>query len=219
MRVENVNAWCRRNFRLLAVTPAAVVVLFFTSRWAVGLPWGSTEAPAWVQAVGSVVAIFAAWLIPHYHEAARLRRIKNDMYDSAGWLAIRIGGDLGYISGSLDRARLEPNEEEVFKAWRDRGALTSSEIHNKAAAELPIEHFSGEDISILFAIRDAAGFAEECSRVLYEWDFKRHPLISEAFPLYDRLSYHLTQISWATRRTYGRPESKLPNVKGIERHA
>src|SRR5471032_776952 len=54
------------------------------------LPWDSPNAPAWVQAVGSIAAIIAAWLIPYQHEQMRIRKQKEDLIASVAWLALRV---------------------------------------------------------------------------------------------------------------------------------
>lgn len=70
----------QREFVIKSSGPSALKVLLFLPAMLLAasllfyMPWSSPNAPAWVKAVGSIVAIFAAWLIPHQLERARLRK-------------------------------------------------------------------------------------------------------------------------------------------------
>lgn len=55
--------------KTLAVSPIVVVIGY----WVACLPWSSENAPAWVQAFGSIAAIIAAASLPVWHDVIRVR--------------------------------------------------------------------------------------------------------------------------------------------------
>jgi len=86
----------QREFFIKSSSPSGLKVLLFLPAMLLAasllfyMPWSSPNAPAWVKAVGSIVAIFPAWLIPHQLERARLRKQKSELLASVGWLALRV---------------------------------------------------------------------------------------------------------------------------------
>lgn len=195
---------------LWLVSPFAVLA----GVWMVYLPWESNSAPAWVQAVGSVAAIFTAWMIPYLHEQRRLEREKNQIFDSAGWLALRLENSLQHMESVLDRAA-EEDAQQLVNQWLFLGQEDEWVLHEKAASELPMSAFTGADISYLLAIRSTAVFGAKCARIICSWDFAASPDIRGDFPLYDRISFHKGQISWALTHTLYRPGTNHPKRKPI----
>jgi len=208
--------YCRNAWRALkehaAITVPGVVGVFAAVYVLMLAVHAGEVGAAWVQAIGSISAIIAAWLIPLMHERARQKRHQHDIYDSAGWLAVRISNTLNGIDETLKRAGAEEDPIAVIKSWRMFESLSSCEVQNKAAEELPLSAFSGWEISYLIAIRSSAAFCLECVKVIEDWDFESSPDIASAFPLYARLQVHQSQIDWAKEHTYNRPGSKLPRV-------
>jgi len=215
LSIEVIGMWYERGWRwarehLTITVPGVVLIFAATYIMMLAVNAGEVGA-AWVQAIGSVAAILAAWMIPHLHERARLRKVQNDIYDSAGWLALRIRNELTAMQNVLDRAVEEADPAESVVIWRTVGGVAECSIHKQAADELPISAFCGVDISYLMAIRAAAGFGVECSEVLSGWDFEAVPDITNHFPLYGRLAFHLNRIEWAMEHTHSRPGSGVGN--------
>lgn len=77
MRIRKFAAGVGRHWKLLALTPVAVLVAFFSIRWLFSLPWDSQSAPGWLQAIGSIFAILAAGLFPIWHFAIQESRRKK----------------------------------------------------------------------------------------------------------------------------------------------
>lgn len=49
--------------KLLLVSPIAILLAFGLFQ----MPWGDASAPAWVQAIGTILAVLAAWYFPYRH--------------------------------------------------------------------------------------------------------------------------------------------------------
>lgn len=188
--------------KLWLVSPIAALLVFGLFQ----LPWGAASAPAWVQAVGSIAAIFAAWIIPFVHEQTRRKKVQNDVLDSAGWLAFRISNSLEHMASVIERTGLERNPSAVINRWRFLGQPSNWAIHHQAADELPMSAFTGADIGFLLAIRGTAAFGLECAEIVNCWDFEKNPDMVGDFPLHDRMSFHKSQISWVLENTLHRTD-------------
>nr|WP_288467369.1 hypothetical protein [uncultured Pseudomonas sp.] len=77
MQFEKISLWLRKNWKLLMLTPMAIVLGLLLLIWMMGLDWGSQNAPAWVQAVGSIAAILAAILIANGQSRREQARIRS----------------------------------------------------------------------------------------------------------------------------------------------
>lgn len=161
---------------------------------------GMEDAPAWVQAVGSIVAIFAAWMIPFHHEQARREQVNKEIFDSAGCLALRIKSNLETLENYLERSR-EGDVEALIKEWSEFGEENDWSVNLQAASELPVSVFSGESISYLLAIRSTAMFGLGCAKILSEWDVKGIPDFYNNCPFREKLEYYKPLISWALENT------------------
>lgn len=184
----------------LLVTPIAVLLVF----WFFHLPWGEESAPAWVQAIGSIAAIFAAWMIPFLHEQARIKRESAELFESAGWLAFRVSNSLEHMADVIRCAEIEANPAAVVDRWRFLGQRNGWLLDVKAADDFPIGKFTGSDISYLLGIRGAAAFGLECAEVLDRWDFEQARAQGKEFPLRDRMVFHKSQIDWVLSNTLNR---------------
>lgn len=61
----------RQVFCRAWVPPVAVVVLFGACWWAVYWQWWCVDWPAWVQAIGSILAIISGFLVVKYQDGVR----------------------------------------------------------------------------------------------------------------------------------------------------
>lgn len=184
------------SFKWLSI----VKVLFFSpvvviSAWLIFfLPWSSPNAPAWVQAIGSVAAIIAAWLIPYQHEQIRLKKQKEDLLASVAWLALRVKNSFDHMTDVIHRS--EPKARE---RWLIFSQPTDWAIHRDAAREFPLTGFTRDEISWLLALRSVTEFGLMCAESLSVWDFDENPNLADDFPHNDGIEYHLPQIEWVLR--------------------
>ena len=155
------------------------------------LPWGSPNAPAWVQAVGSVAAIIAAWLIPYQHEQLRARKQKEDILSSVAWLALRVKNNFDHMEVVIDESDPEARDRWLFLAGPSDWAT-----HRDAAREFPLTAFTREEISWLLSLRSITEFGVVCAETLKVWDFAGNPDLAHDFPHNDGIEYHRPQIDW-----------------------
>ena len=126
--------------KILFLSPVVAVpicLLFY-------LPWDSPNAPAWVQAVGSIAAIIAAWLIPYQHEQMRVRKQKEDLLASVAWLALRVKNSFDHMVGVIQRS-----EPEALDHWLFLSEPSDWAIHRDAAREFSLAGFTHDEISWL----------------------------------------------------------------------
>lgn len=167
------------------------------------LPWDSQVAPSWVQAIGSILAIFAAWYIPFSHEQRRLERERVDIFETAGWLALRISNSLDHMAEVISKS----NPEDV-KRWKFLGQPGDWAVHLKATSELPLVAFRGEEIAYLLALRSTAQFGVECAEIVAGWNFKSFPDMKSNFPFNDRMTFHQSEIEWVMKHTLNSKKRK-----------
>lgn len=159
------------------------------------LPWDSPNAPAWVQAVGSIAAIIAAWLIPYQHEQIRIKKQKEDLLASVAWLALRVKNSFDHMMDVILRS-----EPKARDRWLFLSSPTDWAIHRDAAREFPLTGFTSDEISWLLALRSITEFGLMCAESLSVWDFDNTPNLAEDFPHNDGIEYHLSQIEWVVRQ-------------------
>jgi len=187
----------QREFVIKSSNPAILTVYLLTpfSLLAGGLllyvPWSSPNAPAWVQAVGSIAAIIAAWLIPYHLERARLKKQKADLLASVGWLALRVKNSFDHMSSVVSKS-----DPDALRGWLFVSAHAEWSIHRDAAREFPLAGFTRDEISWLLALRSVTEFGVLCSEALRTWDFEAEPHLAENFPLKDGIIFHRPQINW-----------------------
>jgi len=158
------------------------------------LPWSSPNAPAWVQAVGSIAAIVAAWLIPYQHEQIRIRKQKEDLLASVAWLALRVKNSFDHMKEVIHRSEPRARDRWLFLSQPIDWA-----IHRDAAREFPLTGFTRDEISWLLALRSVTEFGLICAESLRVWDFDDNPNLAENFPHNEGIEYHLHQIQWVVR--------------------
>lgn len=183
---------------VIRFTWASVVKVLFFSPVVVApiclllyLPWGSEKAPAWVQAVGSIAAIIAAWLIPYKHEQMRARKQKEDLRTSVAWLALRVKNSFDHMAGVIRKS--EPEERD---RWLFLSQPNSWVIHRDAAREFPLTAFTRDEIALLLALRSITEFGLMCAEALRSWDFDDSPHLAHAFPHNGGVVFHGSQIEW-----------------------
>lgn len=173
--------------RVLCLSPA-VVILFWLLLY---LPWGSANAPAWVQAVGSIAAIIAAWLIPYKHEQMRARKQKEDLLASVGWLALRVKNSFDSMANVIGRS-----ESYARDRWLFTSQPKSWVIHRDAAREFPLMGFTSDEIALLLSLRAVTEFGVSCAETLRTWDFDDSPHLDRDFPHNKGIEFHRPQIEW-----------------------
>lgn len=191
-----------RKVVVIRFTWAGVAKAFFLSPLViipfsllVHLPWDSANAPAWVQAVGSVAAIIAAWWIPHQHEKSRVEKQKDELLASVGWLALRISNTFTHMASVIEKSTPEGRD-----GWSFVDGPLSWKIHRDAAREFPLTGFTHDEISWLLALRSITEFGVLCSETLKEWDFEKSPDLADSFPWNDGLVFHRPQIKWVLKQ-------------------
>lgn len=173
--------------KLFLFSPALLLIgslLFY-------VPWSSPNAPAWVQAVGSIAAIIAAWLIPYQLERARARKQKAELVASVGWLALRVKNSFDHMASVVKQS-----DPAALRRWLFLSSPLDWSIHRDAAREFPLTGFTRDEISWLLSLRSITEFGLTCSETLSAWDFETDPNLAENFPLNDEIKFHHPQIEW-----------------------
>ena len=177
--------------RVLCLSPVVVIpicLLFY-------LPWGSVNAPAWVQAVGSITAIFAAWVIPYLHEQIRARKQKKDLLASVGWLALRVKNSFDHMASAIARSEAVDRD-----GWLFSSQPISWMVHRDAAREFSLTGFTSDEIALLLSLRSITEFGVVCAETLRTWDFDDSPHLDQDFPHNKGIVFHRPQINWVLSR-------------------
>jgi hypothetical protein len=168
--------------KLLLVSPLAALALFGL----LCLPWGAESAPAWVQAVGSVAAILAAWIIPHRHELAKEKRQKDAIITGIGALGTR----QAMLFHKLERlmscapAHHECDWDGVENEWS---------VHKAVVEAFTPEAVMGFDVSFLIYLRQGANFGAMAAARAREWDLLY--LDDPERELIKKVAWHREQIA------------------------
>ncbi|SDF23447.1 hypothetical protein [Phytopseudomonas seleniipraecipitans] len=178
--------------------PMMIILLFIAVFGATYAPWGADAAPAWVQAVGSVAAIIAAWLIPQLHDHHREKKNREDVIASIHWVAVMGKNNLQALIGVIERS-----EVGYLKFWKSTSSGADFKILLDAANAVPLTTFSGSDISYVINLRQALSFGDECAEVLRNWTDGEAPLLAGAFPKINNLTHHAHQIDWVLEQLAG----------------
>jgi len=173
--------------RVLCLSPAVVVPICLL----LYLPWGSENAPAWVQAVGSIAAIIAAWLIPYQHEQMRARKQKEDLLTSVAWLALRVKNSFDHMADVIGRSESDARDRWLFLSQPNKWA-----IHRDAAREFRLTGFTSDEIAWLLSLRSITEFGVSCAKTLRTWDFDERPHLAHDFPHNDGIIFHRSEIDW-----------------------
>ena len=159
------------------------------------LPWANPNAPAWVQAVGSIAAILAAWQIPYQHERLRAQKQKEDLLASVSWLALRVKNSFDHMAGVIKKSDVDARNRWLFLA-----SPLDWSIHRDAAREIPLTGFTYDEISWLLSLRAITEFGVLCAESLRTWDFEARPHLAKDFPYNDGIEFHRPQIEWVLKR-------------------
>jgi len=187
----------QREFVIKSSRPAVLkLFLFSPALLLIGsllfyVPWSSPNAPAWVQAVGSIAAIIAAWLIPYQLERARARKQKAELVASVGWLALRVKNCFDHMASVVKQS-----DPAALRRWLFLSSPLEWSIHRNAAREFPLAGFTRDEISWLLSLRSITEFGLTCSETLSAWDFETDPNLAENFPLKDGIKFHHPHIEW-----------------------
>ncbi|WP_055135005.1 hypothetical protein [Pseudomonas corrugata] len=177
--------------RFLFLSPVVLIPSYLVF----SLPWESSNAPAWVQAVGSIAAIIAAWMIPHRHEQMRIRKQKEDLLASVSWLALRVKNSFEHMAGVIGESKAGPRDRWLFLS----GPLCWT-VDRNAAQEFPITGFTHDEISWLLSLRAITEFGTSCAEALARWDFAAAPDLSKDFPYYEGIEFHRPHIEWVLKQ-------------------
>ena len=145
--------------RALTLSPAAVLVGWWVYTWS----WNSQNAPAWVQAVGSIAAILAAWFIPQLHELSKEKRKRADAHENLRWLAIRLGVQCDRMLNVLrDPATHLPFFHTIndLELWR---------VHHKLINDVPITDLAEMDMVLIANLRTIAAIGLALGIEVHGW--------------------------------------------------
>lgn len=187
----------QREFVIKSSRPAVLKLFLFspalllTGSLLFYVPWSSPNAPAWVQAVGSIAAIIAAWLIPYQLERARARKQKAELLASVGWLALRVKNSFDHMASVVKQS-----DPAALRRWLFLSSPFEWSIHRDAAREFPLAGFTRDEISWLLSLRSITEFGLTCSEALRTWDFEIDPNLARNFPLNDGIKFHQPHIEW-----------------------
>jgi hypothetical protein len=159
------------------------------------VPWSSSNTPAWVQAIGSIAAILAAWQIPYQHERLRAKQQKEDLLASVSWLALRVKNSFDHMADVINKSDVDARDRWVFLA-----SPLDWAIHRDAAREFPLTGFTYDEISWLLSLRAITEFGVLCANSLRDWNFEARPNLDKDFPYNDGIEFHRPQIEWVLKQ-------------------
>ncbi|MEK8080736.1 hypothetical protein [Pseudomonas sp. XK-1] len=150
------------NPKSLLVSPVAPLLLF-------GLffvPWGSPSAPAWVQAIGTVLALIGAAALPIYHSrhaelrrertaAGQLRLLSEECYEKLWMLS----------NCFLNRER----EGHAIELFISAGRPEEWQVLELAVSQYPMELVPAKHLSALNTLRNSVSHARLICSQLRDW--------------------------------------------------
>lgn len=107
---------------------------------------------SWVQAIGSIGAIFAAGYFPIRHEKAKAKQIRRDSLTSLLHLANRLDNFL-----SLELSALDDHAGHVM--WKTHNRTQELKLVSNLANEFPASMFIGFEMAYLSELRSSALYA------------------------------------------------------------
>lgn len=116
---------------------------------------------SWVQAVGSIAAIMAAWAIPYFHEQSKEKRARKHLIENLLHVARMQLALQKRVHSALDGTG-------DFYRWTGGTGSTELAINTKLLSELPASAFTGMDMSYLSGLRFAASSAVSLGNSLLE---------------------------------------------------
>lgn len=157
--------WCDRAWGFVkrhSTVPGFVVVFAATYVLVLAMNAGETGA-AWVQAIGSIAAIIAAWVIPYRHELAKETRQRHGVIESVGALGTR-------QAMLLQRLVLLMISPQVHANCDWEKEMTEWKVHHDVVEAIPPEVMIGFDISYLIYLREGAKFGLSAVEQASKWD-------------------------------------------------
>lgn len=206
---EEFTIKLRPRSLLIGVALSPVIVLL--GWWVCSWDWESNNAPAWVQAVGSVLAIIAAWFVPQLHEAAKERRKRDQMLRNLGWMAIR--------TRVMGRRLIEVLDfpDANLSGWIGLNDLERWNVQRQAVDTFPIETLAGDDVVIIANLRLAAVFGQMVAESICEQARAYSDVVDDtvllrrrAYEACDCCDFVLDLINWTPR------PSDLDDEDGVE---
>jgi len=148
--------------KLLAFSPVIVVIVYAI----ICLPWASEDAPGWVQAIGSIVAIIAAGCFPIWHSSLDHMRQQRSRLELMRVLA----DDSAQALFLLTNCFVMPEHEvawmrQYLQNHRDRDWPHLLD----GLAQVPVAEIPPQRASDLARIRDAVQFGASVAAMIPEW--------------------------------------------------
>lgn len=173
-----------KDMRLLIVSPVAVIMYFWLY-----LIWPFSEAAAAsVQAVFSVIAIWAAWYIPYRHELRREERQRQDVLETIGALAAR--------QGILHKRLLDSLEGgDALQSWQLDNGVARWRTHYEILNGFPVGSLIGFDISYLIVMREAADFGLRLATEIIRWNPYAMPRFDIEEDPANLAEWHMKQVA------------------------
>ncbi|MFI8736553.1 hypothetical protein ACIGKM_11630 [Ectopseudomonas toyotomiensis] len=183
MWYERSWQWAKEH---LTITVPGVVSIF-AATYVVMLAVNAGEVgAAWVQAVGSVVAILAAWIIPHRHELAKEQRQKNAIITGIGALSTR----QAILFRKLEHLMSCPPDHHECD-WDSFENEWS--VHKAVVEAFAPEAAMGFDVSFLIYLRQGANFGVMAAAQVRKWDLLHHD--DPDRELIKKVTWHKEQIA------------------------
>lgn len=165
--------------KLVMASPVVVVLVYCL----LALPWESNNAPAWVQAFGSIAAIIAAGLFPIWHFEVQERKRQQDLLK-----VMRVLCDEALESlWSLSNCFVMPEHEvawmrDYLKQQKDK----SWDVLLSSIAQLPISGLPPKKVVELGQMREAVAHGLLVSGMIQEWVDKGRSSADEVVRLRER---------------------------------
>ncbi|EPV8688732.1 TPA: hypothetical protein ACXI2A_001523 [Pseudomonas aeruginosa] len=175
-------SWVIFGYTVVSIFLLSPLIGWVASSADLAWQWIRSEgAPAWIQAVGSIAAIMAAWFIPYRQELIRKKNQRIADLDTLNWISLRMRNQLQHMREVLDDPGL------YFEFWQECGAFESWGVHKSTVDTFQTGNLCGDDVVLLLNLREVAvGGLKLAERIQFEY-FENNERFIDA-------SRHLQQI-------------------------
>jgi hypothetical protein len=163
-------------FKRQLTVAGAVVVFALTFILMLAVSAGQTGA-AWVQAVGSIVAIVGAAAFPYMHEADKVRLQRDRLRSLLLLLARDQLEPLRMLSSTVQKSVGDSSKERIC-SYLDGGWHFFWPAHQEALNAIPIADLEPYQVSVLGSLKVSAMSASEIISQLDHWDISGHSQIA-----------------------------------------
>lgn len=160
--------WCERVFEFLkrhSTVPGAVVVFAITYVVMLAVNAGEVGA-AWVQAIGSILALVGAAVLPVFHARVSAKQAERESIQLLSTFAHH----------AFDMLSLLNRVFEDESKWYERATSYLDSASDKewnplllALTQMPLERFTAANALNLMVVRDVVHLAAEVAGTLVEW--------------------------------------------------